>query len=84
MALVSLVTFDLTGTGDAKSLRRRSIGSYFWHLIAPLCFFLSLTLALDLFRRQQHRHIAPFQARLDIDFGDVLHQANHPREHLPA
>src|SRR5687767_1995012 len=35
-------------------------------------------------RCQQHRHVASFQTRLDIDLGDVLHLHNHALEHLSA
>src|SRR5574342_708940 len=36
------------------------------------------------FRRQQHRHASPFQARSDINLRDILDLVDHSREHLPA
>src|SRR5581483_8234175 len=39
---------------------------------------------LWLLRRQQHRHIAPFPARLDVELGDVLQLVHHAAQHLPA
>jgi hypothetical protein len=32
----SMMTFDLTGTGESKSLGSRSVGLDLWHFISPL------------------------------------------------
>ena len=45
---------------------------------------ISFLLSEGSLRRQQHRHVASFQTRLDIDFGDILDQDDDALEHLPA
>jgi hypothetical protein len=82
MTLESFVAFDFAAAGHTESFGRGSIGFDFWH-------FLLLRLTLSkilgrLFRRQQHRHASAFQARFDVDLGDILHLIDDTPKHLPA
>jgi hypothetical protein len=77
----TFIALDFSGAGQAKSFRCRTIGLNFWHWI--LLYFNELDSKASL-RSQQHRHISPFETRLDIHFGHVLDLIHHAPEHLPT
>lgn len=78
MSLETFVAFDLSAGRDSKPFGRGSVGLDFGHVD------LLFGLVRKLLRRKQHRHVPAFQARLDINFRDVLYLLDYPAQRLPA
>jgi hypothetical protein len=77
VSLEAFITLDFSTGRHSKPFGRSSVGLDFRHI--------NLLFSLDnLLGRKQHRHVPPFQTRLDIHFGNVLYLLDHFAQRLPA